>query len=151
MADPTAPLDDWIRSLLASAAPQQRTALLRGIAAALRDSQARRIAAQRNPDGSAFEPRKGPSRIDPRGRVRSAMFERMRTPRHLHTTATADEAAVHIDGESGRIARVHQFGQLDRVRRGRGLTIRYPVRQLLGFTEDDRRATLAAVLEHLAP
>ena len=45
---------------------------------------------------------------------------------------------------------MHQYGLQDRVNR-RGLTIRYPVRELLGFTDDDKRDTLQALLEHFTP
>lgn len=151
MADFTAPLDDWIRTVLASAAPAQRRTLARRIVEDLRKSQADRIAAQRNPDGSPYEPRKPqPTLRDTRGKLRRTMFERMRTPQHLRGDATSEGADLHIDGEAGRIARVHQFGLQDRVSR-RGLMIRYPVRELLGFTDDDKRRILEAVQDHLVP
>lgn len=152
MAALTAPLEDWLRSVLASAAPAQRRALMRDLVQQLRRSQADRIAAQRNPDGSAYEPRKPqPTLRETRGRLRRTMFERLRTPSHLKGSATTDGAELHISGASGRIARVHQYGLQDRVQRNRGLTIRYPVRELLGFTDDDQRDTLQALLEHFTP
>lgn len=152
MATLTAPLEAWLRTVLASAAPAQRRALMRDLVQQLRRSQADRIAAQRNPDGSPFEPRKPqPTLREARGRLRRTMFERLRTPSHLKASANSDGAELHISGESGRIARVHQFGLQDRVQRGRGLTIRYPVRELLGFTDDDKRDTLQALLEHFTP
>lgn len=152
MAALTAPLEDWLRTVLASAAPAQRRALMRDLVQQLRRSQADRIAGQRNPDGSAYEPRKPqPTLRETRGRLRRTMFERLRTPSHLKASATAEGAELHISGESGRIARVHQFGLQDRVQRNRGLTIRYPVRELLGFTDDDKRDTLQALLEHFTP
>lgn len=151
-ADPTAALDDWLRTVLNSAAPGHRRALLRALIATLRRSQADRIAAQRNPDGSPYQARKPqPQLRDTRGQLRRTMFARLRTSAHLKADATANDATLHIDGAAGRIARVHQFGLQDRVQRGRGLTIRYPVRQLLGLTEDDKRTTLHALLEHFTP
>ena len=153
MADPlTTPLEDWRRAVLTAAAPSDRRALMRALVQQLRRSQADRIAAQRNPDGSPYAPRKPQPRLrDARGRLRRAMFERMRTNAHLKASSTAEEASVFIEGESGRIARVHQYGLRDRVQRTRGLTIRYPVRELLGFTEGDKRAALQALLEHFTP
>jgi phage virion morphogenesis protein len=152
MATLTAPLEDWLRSVLADAAPAQRRALMRDLVRELRRSQVERIAAQRNPDGSAFEPRKPqPQLRAAAGKLRRTMFEKMRTPSHLKTSATAEGAEVFIGGSAGRIARVHQYGLQDRVQRGRGLTIRYPVRELLGFTEDDKRAAMQALMEHFTP
>lgn len=149
----TAPLDDWLRSVLAAAAPAQRRALLRDLIAALRSSQAERIAAQRNPDGSPYAPRKPQPRLRAaRGRLRRrTMFARLRTNAYLKTSADAESAEVMIGGEAGRIARVHQYGLQDRVQRGRGLTIRYPVRELLGFTSDERRSVVQTALAHFDP
>ena len=76
MSTLTAPLEDWLRSVLTSAAPAQRRALLRDLVQQLRRSQADRIAAQRNPDGSPFEPRKPqPTLREARGRLRRTMWE----------------------------------------------------------------------------
>lgn len=153
MADLTAePLEAWLRTVLAAATPSERRGIMRDVAQQLRRSQADRIAAQRNPDGSPYAPRKAqPQLRNTRGRLRRTMFERMRTNAHLKASSTAEDATVSIDGASGRIARVHQYGLRDRVQRNRGLTIRYPVRELLGFTDDDKRAALQALLEHFTP
>lgn len=149
--DFTAPLDAWIKSVLDGLAPAQRRTLARQLMQDLRQSQTERIAAQKNPDGSDYEPRKPqPSLRNARGRLRRTMFERMRTARHLKGEASADGAEIAIEGPSGRIARVHQFGLEDRVNR-RGLMIRYPVRELLGFTDDDKARILQTVVDHLTP
>lgn len=151
MADLTAPLDVWITAVLAAAAPAERRALTRRIVQDLRASQRQRIAAQKAPDGTPYEPRKPqPQLRQARGRLRRTMFEHLRTARHLQAAATADTAELRIDGASGRIAREHQFGLPGRVNR-RGLTIRYPVRELLGCTDDERDRILQTVLDHLTP
>lgn len=146
----TAPLDAWLHSILAGLSAAERGRLTRRIATDLRRSQAERIAAQQNPDGTAFEPRRPQPRLrEKQGRVRRAMFERLRTARYLKAQATPDEAAVVIDGRAAQIARVHQYGLLDKV--NRRLRIRYPIRQILGFSETDQAAIAQTVLNHLAP
>lgn len=52
--DPLSALEDWVAPLLAKLEPAQRRALARNVGQALRRSQAARIAAQQNPDGSAY-------------------------------------------------------------------------------------------------
>jgi phage virion morphogenesis protein len=84
------------------------------VATYLRRSQAERIAAQRNPDGSPYEPRK-PRLRNKKGAIRRTMFEKLRQAKRLRKTATAQSATVTIGGRSARIARVHQYGLRDKV------------------------------------
>lgn len=133
-ADDLAPLESWAGELLAQLAPTQRRQLAREMAARLRESQQRRIATQLNPDGSSFEPRK-PQLRSKKGRVRRAMFGKLRTSRFLKTDATADSAVVAFTNRVARIARAHQFGLRDRVKPG--IEVKYPARELLGFAEAD--------------
>jgi phage virion morphogenesis protein len=148
----TGPLDAWIGQVLASLSSGQRGRLTRRLATELRRSQSARIAAQQNPDGSGFEPRKPQPRLRKKqGRIRrGALFQQMRTARYLKALSTPDEATVAIAGSAARIARVHQYGLVDAVNR-RGLQVRYPIRQILGFTEADRALIASTVLEHLTP
>lgn len=53
-----AQLDDWQNAILANLSPAARAREFRKIASYLRGSTAKRIAAQKNPDGTAFAPRK---------------------------------------------------------------------------------------------
>lgn len=53
-------MEGWIGGILSGLSPASRTRAARQIASLLRTGQARRIAAQRNPDGSAFATRKKP-------------------------------------------------------------------------------------------
>ena len=138
-----------LQGLLAAIGPAERARLARQIAADMRQRQQRRIAAQLNPDGTPYAPRKPRLRAKA-GRIRRAMFARLRTTRYLKIEGRADAAVIAIAGRAARIARVHQYGLQDRVNR-RGLTIRYPVRELLGLTDDDKRDTLQALLEHFTP
>jgi phage virion morphogenesis protein len=140
-------LEAWAGALLSNLeAPAQR-ALARAVAMEMRRRQGARIAEQRNPDGSAYEPRKPQLRLRP-GRVRRAMFARLRTTRFLKIEANPDAAVVTFVGRAQRIAAVHQFGLRDRVNRA-GLEVTYPQRELLGFDDADVDRITDLVLAHL--
>lgn len=143
-----APLDSFASSLVAALEAPARRALARQIAAALRTSQAKRIAAQQNPDGSAFEPRK-PQKRQRKGALRRAMFAKLRTAKYLKADASPDAAIVRFAQEVERIANVHQHGLRDRVNK-RGLQADYPARRLLGFTPAEEALIADAVTAHLA-
>ncbi|WP_082647722.1 phage virion morphogenesis protein [Lysobacter antibioticus] len=143
-------LETWAAPLIAALAPTARRRLLQALAVDLRRSQQRRIAQQRNPDGSAYAPRK-PQRDDRTGRIRrGAMFRRIRMTRHLRATSNADGVRVGYAGRVARIARVHQEGSLDRAKHS-GALLRYARRQLLGFSPADRERLQSALLAHLTP
>lgn len=157
-------LEDWVGGLIARLAPAERRKLARAVGVDLRRSQAERIAAQKNPDGTAFAPRKRPAkakaairskagRIKRRAAERQAgpMFRKLRRAGYLKVKASADDVQVGFPaGATSRIARVHQEGLRDRVVRAPGAkVVTYPARVLLGFTDADRQVLLDRVLAHL--
>lgn len=147
MAGGLTQLQQWADGLLQQLAPAQRRALARDIARTLRTSHQRRIAAQQNPDGSAYAPR-----IRQRhGRIkqRANMFAKLRTARYFKLEAGADAASIGFAGRVARIAGVHQDGLRDRVRPG--VDYQYPRRELLGYTDADVDQLQQLVLHHLAP
>lgn len=137
-----------LQGLLAALGPAERLKLARDIAADLRGRQQRRIAAQLNPDGTPFEPRKPRLRAKA-GRIRRSLFAKLRTTRYLRTEATAEGAVIQIAGRAARIARVHQYGLTDRVGKG-GPEYRYPERRILGIADADRDAIADLIIEHLS-
>ncbi|UOF16462.1 phage virion morphogenesis protein [Lysobacter capsici] len=140
-------LEAWVAPLLAKLEPSQRRALARTIGGELRRGQIQRIRDQRNPDGSAYAPRKR----DEAGKIKrrkAAMFQRITQARYLKIEASERGAAVGFLGRVARIARVHQEGLTDRVDRD-GPSVRYERRQLLGFTEAERQAIRDLLVEHL--
>ncbi|CAM3103608.1 phage virion morphogenesis protein [Cupriavidus taiwanensis] len=140
-------LEAWAGALLSNLEALARRALARAVATEMRRRQGARIAEQRNPDGSAYEPRKPQLRLRP-GRVRRAMFARLRTTRFLKMETSPDAAVVTFVGRAQRIAAVHQFGLRDRVNRA-GLEVTYPQRELLGFDDADVDRITDLVLAHL--
>ena len=150
MADDLQLLEDWAQPLLAKLHPKEQRALARQVARELRQSQARRIAAQQNPDGTPYEERK-PQRPIPgtTGQTKArAMFGKIRQAKHLRLLPEPQGAAVGFSGRVARIARIHQDGLRDRVTPN-GPEVTYPARQLLGFSAADidrvRTTVLAAL------
>ena len=150
MADDLNRLATWAAPLLAGLGPARRRAAMVQVSTYLRRSQAERIAAQRNPDGTPYEPHK-PRLRNKKGTIRRTMFEKLRQARRLRKTATANSATVSVGGRSARIARVHQYGLRDKVdwRKPETVSVKYARRELLGFTAADEDAIIDLVLHHI--
>lgn len=151
MTDDLRHLETWAAPLVAKLSSQGRRALGRIIGADLRASQQKRIAAQLNPDGTAFAPRKKGTMRDRRGRIRkrkAAMFAKLRLARYLRVSQSDQGVSVGFTGHASRIARVHQYGLNDKPAPN-APDVRYARRQLLGFTEADRELVRNHLLDHL--
>lgn len=148
-------LESWAGPLLARLSPAERRKAGFDIGRALRRSHQQRIAAQRNPDGSAFAPRKpkalqGKKLREKAGRIkRRAMFAKLRMAKLMAIDVDADGVSIGWAGRVARIARVHQEGLESEVAPG-GAKYKYPVRQLLGITPAERDMIRDKLLEHLA-
>jgi len=143
-------LATWAAPLLAGLGPARRRAAMVQVSTYLRRSQAERIAAQRNPDGTPYEARK-PRLRNKKGAIRRTMFEKLRQAKRLRKAATSNSATVSIGGRSARIARVHQYGLRDKVdwRRPETVSVKYARRELLGFTAADEDAIIDLVMHHI--
>ena len=148
MADDLRALEDWAGALLAKLDPGARRQLNQQIGRELRRSQQQRVAAQRNPDGSAYAPRKPRKLRSKQGRIKRQMFSKLRQARHLKLRSTADAIAISFMGRVARIARVHQYGLRDRPDRGQA-EVQYERRELLGFTDADLELIRDQLLQHL--
>ncbi|MCF7694674.1 phage virion morphogenesis protein [Mycetohabitans sp. B2] len=119
---------------------------------ALRQAQKARIAAQRNPDGTAYASRKArvsPKRLrNKRGRIKCTIFAKLRTARLMHIEVSEYESTLGFVGRVSRVARVYQFGERERVA-PRGPYYRYPARGLLGLTGADQRLICERLLAHI--
>lgn len=148
-------VERFLGGLLGKLEPAARRVSMRDIARELRRSHQTRIASQKNPDGTAYDarkPRRQPDgRLrDKRGRIkRVAMFAKLRTARYLKTEADSNGLALGFAGRVSRVARVHQFGESDRVA-PQGVEYKYPARVLLGFTHDERELIRDMLLKHIA-
>lgn len=152
MADDLSALETWATPLLEALTGPERRRLAREVGQALRRSQQARIAAQQNPDGSAYAPRKAQPQAtgkarQAKGRIRRTMFNKLRTARFLRILLDEDGVSVGYTGRTARIATVHQEGGTDTATPG-GRSIRYEARVLLGLTEDDRQMIADLILKH---
>lgn len=148
MTDNLHALEDWAGALLAKLEPGARRQLNQQIARELRRSQQQRVASQRNPDGTAYAPRKPRKLRGKVGRIKRQMFTKLRQAAHLKLRSTADAIAVSFMGRVARIARVHQYGLRDRPDRGQA-EVQYERRELLGFTDADLELIRDQLLQHL--
>lgn len=140
-----------LSGLIQNLEPTAQRLLARTIAQRLRDSQSKRIGLQRNPDGTAYEPRKPQLRLrNKKGRMRRIMFAKLKQPKFLKASTTSSSAVVSFIGQVEGIARVHQYGLRDKVNRRRNLEVQYPQRQLLGISAYDESLIHDLVIEHLA-
>jgi len=90
MAEDLRELERWLAQMVQNLTPGERMRALRRMGGALGTSTGRRIAAQQNPDGSAFVPRKKgkPRRT---GQPKSGpMFRRLRMARFLRKQVDQD-------------------------------------------------------------
>ncbi|PID66582.1 MAG: phage virion morphogenesis protein [Gammaproteobacteria bacterium] len=138
----SAPFDGLIRAL----APSQRRLLAKDIAFELRSRQAKRIAEQKNPDGSKYTPRKV-YKVRNRKPKKLKMFNKLRTMRFLRRQYNNNEANALFKKAVG-IARTHQYGRTVNI--GGGVRATYPVRELLGFSDNDIAMVEEKILNHLS-
>ncbi|MGS0943714.1 phage virion morphogenesis protein (plasmid) [Pseudomonas luteola] len=148
MSDDLTVLETWLNPLLAKLEPQERTKLAREAAREIRKNQTKRITAQKNPDGSAYEKRKPRDLRGKQGRIKKKMFQKLKMARYLKAQGSEQAVTVGFTGRVARIARVHQYGLKDRAGRG-APEVRYARRELLGLSEDDLEIIRGALLDHL--
>ncbi|MDQ9130401.1 phage virion morphogenesis protein [Serratia fonticola] len=130
------PFDDKLAALIASLSPASRRKMAAEIAKQLRASQQQRIKRLQAPSGTPYASRRQPVR-GKKGRVKRAMFAKLRTHRYMKAKGSNDDAAVEFVGRVQRIARVHQEGLRDRPNRY-SQPVQYEMRTLLGFNSEDK-------------
>lgn len=148
MADDFRRLAPWLQEVASRFDERSRLKMGRKIAQQLRKLNARRIAANTQPDGSAMEPRKqaeGPVRK--KAPASGKMFKRMRLVKNMPIRVHPDQIEVSFSSQMAQTAAVHHFGLRDRVAKFRGApSIRYPRRELLGFGSEDEAAIMDMLL-----
>ncbi|MFM5096548.1 phage virion morphogenesis protein [Aeromonas veronii] len=146
-ADALQQLGDQAAALLHQLSAPERRKLAAELARTMRATQAERIRANKQPDGTTMTPRKPQPRLcDRRGGTRRKMFAKLVKPAWFKATATATEAAVEFKGSANRLVTVHHFGLRDKIN---GKAVQYPERQLIGITDADIDRVEDALLKHL--
>lgn len=79
--------EDRLTGLTESLSPSGRRRLSAELAKRLRQSQQRRVMAQKAPDGTPYAPRQQQSARKKTGRVKRKMFAKLITSRFLHTAS----------------------------------------------------------------
>lgn len=126
------PFDDKLAGLIGALSPVGRRKLDAEIAKELRRSQQQRIKQQKAPDGTPYQARKRQPLRAKNGRIKRAMFQKLRTSRYMKASGSNDAAVVEFTGKVQRIASVHQWGLKEKLGRNNAL-VEYPARELLGF------------------
>lgn len=143
------PFDDKLTGLIGALSPVSRRKLAVEIAKQLRAAQQQRIRQQKAPDGSPYETRKRQPLRAKKGRIKRAMFQKLRTSRYMKASGRNDAAVVEFTGKVERIARVHQLGLKDRPNPN-VQDVQYPERQLLGFSQQDKWLLGRIIIDHFA-
>ncbi|MBT1870789.1 phage virion morphogenesis protein [Enterobacter mori] len=142
------PFDDKLAGLIAALSPAGRRKLAGDIAKELRKSQQQRIKQQKAPDGSPYKTRKRQPLRAKTGRIKRAMFQKLRTSRYMKASGRENGAVVEFSGKVQRIARVHQYGLKDRPN-AYAQDVQYAERQLLGFSQADKEFVESVIFKYL--
>ncbi|GFQ16440.1 phage virion morphogenesis protein [Enterobacter hormaechei] len=143
------PFDNQLEGLLAALSPAGRRKLAGEIAKQLRTAQQQRIKQQKAPDGSPYQARKRQPLRAKKGRIKRAMFQKLRTNRYMKASGRENGAVVEFTGNVQRIARVHQYGLKDRPN-VHAQDVQYAERQLLGFSQADKQLVETLTIKHLS-
>ncbi|WP_249824967.1 phage virion morphogenesis protein, partial [Escherichia coli] len=93
--------EDRLTGLIESLSPSGRRRLSAELAKRLRQSQQRRVMAQKAPDGTPYAPRQQQSVRKKTGRVKRKMFAKLITSRFLHIRASPEQASMEFYGGEG--------------------------------------------------
>ncbi|HED3659594.1 TPA: phage virion morphogenesis protein [Enterobacter hormaechei subsp. hoffmannii] len=143
------PFDNKLAGLLAALSPAGRRKLAGEIAKQLRTAQQQRIKQQKAPDGSPYQARKRQPLRAKQGRIKRAMFQKLRTNRYMKASGRENGAVVEFTGNVQRIARVHQYGLKDRPN-AHAQEVQYAQRQLLGLNEINIKEIELLIGEHIS-
>ncbi|MND73958.1 Phage virion morphogenesis family protein [compost metagenome] len=141
--------DDKLAGLIGALSPAGRRKLAAEIAKEVRRSQQQRIKQQKAPDGTPYQTRKRQPLRAKSGRIKRAMFQKLRTSRYMKASGRDDAAVVEFTGKVQRIAKIHQLGLKDGPT-PHGQDIQYPQRQLLGFSSNDKQLIIELTIQHLS-
>ena len=143
------PFDDQLAGLIAALSPAGRRKLAGEIAKQLRTAQQQRIKQQKAPDGSPYKTRKRQPLRAKTGRIKRAMFQKLRTNRYMKASGRDNSAVVEFTRRVQRIARVHQFGLKDKPN-PYSKEIRYSERQLLGFNKPSKDLISGVIIDSMS-
>lgn len=101
--------EDRLTGLIESLSPSGRRRLSAELAKRLRQSQQRRVMAQKAPDGTPYAPRQQQSARKKTGRVKRKMFAKLITSRFLHSGVLHQSgywSGRYLHGNAGQSVRL---------------------------------------------
>lgn len=142
-------LPEHLQQIIDGLSDGELNRLKRQIATKLRQNQSKRIAAQQNADGSSYAPRKVQQTLPGRRprRVRRMMMAKLKNISNMRIEHNGAGFSIAYGGRMAGIASVHQFGLTSTVSAKRGTSAVYPVRELLGISDDDKQMIDEMVVE----
>jgi phage virion morphogenesis protein len=140
--------DNQLAGLLAVLSPAGRRKLAGEIAKQLRAAQQKRIKQQNAPDGSPYKARKRQPLRAKTGRIKRAMFQKLRSSRYMKATGSGNSAVVEFTGKVQRIAKIYQYGLKDRPNFNTS-AVQYAERQLLGFNIENEESIVKILTNYL--
>ena len=136
-------LGPWIDRIAQQLNSASKRKLNRQLSTKLRTVLKRRIAAQKDPDGRKFAPRKRSQR----GSIRSgAMFKRL--PKMIKTAYSSSHAEIGFAGRTAEVMKVHQYGLSIKPNENSKPT-RYAVRETIGWSDDDKKLIIDEIKDFL--
>ncbi|WFF38040.1 phage virion morphogenesis protein [Moraxella nasibovis] len=141
-------LPEHLERIIDGLSDGQMLKLKKTLAQKVRNNQKKRITAQQNVDGSAYTPKK-PQRKRRGQRVRKKMMNTIKQARHMKIEQSSEGFAIGYVGRMAQVAEVHQYGLTARINAKRGTSAAYPVRELLGISDEDKQIIDEAVLDYL--
>ncbi|HHQ6598175.1 TPA: phage virion morphogenesis protein [Serratia fonticola] len=141
------PFETKLTGLIGNLSPQSRKALAVTIAKRLRASQQQNIKRQQAPDGTPYAPRKTQLRSK-QGRIKRAMFTKLRTTRYMKANGNNNAAVVEFVGRVKRMAEVHHYGLRERPS-VHSPEVKYEQRPLLGISDNDLQVLETIITQHL--
>ena len=143
--------EKWVATAINSLSPGKRKSLFIRIGKILRKNNQKRISAQTDPEGQKWEPRKQRPQRGKTGQIRAKkkMMLGLRKARRMKLKSSPEGTTVGFEGRNAKIAAVHHTGGMDAVSKG-GPKIRYPIRQMLGFSGHDRQMIRREIIEYVS-
>lgn len=141
-------LANWVNEITQGLDDNEKRKLTRKLASKLRQHWRQRIRSQKDPDGQTFTPRKNPKKRDQRGRIkRGAMFRRL--PKLIKTAYSSNHTELGFHGRTAKIVETHHYGLTAQPSKMQD-PVRYPVRELVGFSEDDIQLIKETIREFMS-
>lgn len=104
--------------------------------------------ASKVPAGARYQARKRQAAWTNNGRIKRALFLKLRTSHYITASGHNNAAVVEFTGKVQRTVQIHQFGLKDRVSK-HTQSMQYPQCQLLDFSTNNKQLINKLIIQHL--